>query len=140
MSRLVERQGNALDYVTDSKPLVHCISADYALGAGIAKQVVKKYNILSDLRSVGTGVYPDCIKTGNIINMVTKKYCWMKPTYETFVGALLKVKDICKENNINHVVMPRIGCGLDRLNWNQCREYIENYLVREGIDVDVYYL
>ena len=115
MSRLVERQGNALDYVTDSKPLVHCISADYALGAGIAKQVVKKYNILSDLRSVGTGVYPDCIKTGNIINMVTKKYCWMKPTYETFVGALLKVKNVCKENNIKLFIIKYNETKLERI-------------------------
>ena len=36
--------------------------------------------------------------------------------------------------------MPRIGSGLDRLDWATCKQYISKILVENDIDVDVYYL
>lgn len=34
-------------------------------------------------------------------------------------------------------VMPRIGSGLDRLDWATCKQYISNILVKNGINLDV---
>lgn len=36
--------------------------------------------------------------------------------------------------------MPRIGSGLDKLDWNECRRYIQEILVDGGINVEVYYI
>ena len=37
-----EKVGDVFEHITDETPLVHCISADYALGAGIAKTVEQR--------------------------------------------------------------------------------------------------
>lgn len=34
--------------------------------------------------------------------------------------------------------MPQIGCGLDRLDWNVCKQYIQDILVKNGISVRVW--
>lgn len=45
MARMTEQQGDVFNYVTNSTPIAHCISADYALGAGIAKEVERIYGV-----------------------------------------------------------------------------------------------
>ena len=49
--------------------------------------------------------------------------------------ALEKMKQICLENNIKKIAMPVIGCGLDRLNWNDVSEQIKD--VFADMDVEI---
>ena len=53
------------------------------------------------------------------LNLITKERYFHKPTIITMRHALEKMKQICLENNIKKIAMPVIGCGLDRLNWNE---------------------
>lgn len=135
-----EMQGNVLEHITSNSPVAHCISADYALGAGVARLIDNKYHVREVLIHIGTHTYPDCIKVGNVLNIVTKQYYWCKPTYQTFIGGLEKLREVCKEQGITYIVMPRIGSGLDRLDWNICKKCIQEILVDSGIQVTVYYL
>lgn len=32
----------------------------------------------------------------------------------------------CRELGVNEIAMPRVGCGLDRLNWNIVKGFIEH--------------
>ena len=120
--------------------MAHCISADYALGAGIAKDVECRYNVRNQLKRLNRRLCPDCIAVGNILNIVTKPRYWDKPTYDSFTKALIYTKEVCKKLGISHIVMPKIGCGLDGLDWTKCRQIIINTLVSYNIDVDVYEL
>lgn len=143
MSKLLEVKGDLLKSPLIEKPntmILHCVSADYALGAGVALQIELKYHIRSELKQIGKYSYPDCIATGNILNMVTKGAYWCKPTYDTFKMALELVLEYCKSHNVQILLMPRIGCGLDRLDWKVCKEIIQTYLVDNGIDCVVYTL
>lgn len=135
-----EQYGDVFEHVTDETPLVHCVSADYALGAGIAKQVENRFKVKRSLLTYGTHKYPDCLKVGNIINLVTKARYWNKPTYTDFCNSLKLLCILCKQKNIDTVVMPQIGCGLDKLDWNICKEYINNILVENEINVQVWKL
>jgi len=45
------------------------------------------------------------------------------------------MKQICLENNIKKIAMPVIGCGLDRLNWNDVSEQIKD--VFADMDVEI---
>lgn len=123
----------------------HCISADFALGAGIAKQFEEKYNMRHMLRmqygdkdvqvrwdwlSFG----PTCLPCSNVLNLVTKEKCFYKPTLKDLRTALEDMKLVCKESGITKVAMPRIGCGLDRLNWDDVLPMIED--VFEDTDID----
>ena len=121
-------------------PIVHCISADYVMGKGIALEIEKRYNIRASLKIYGSNKFPDCLVVNNIINMVTKPNYYNKPSYYSFEQALYLVALYCKQNNIERVAMPKIGCGLDRLDWEKCKGLIAKYLVNNNIDVTVYYI
>ena len=126
-----------------SSLLVHCISADFALGAGIAKRFASM-DVKRQLISMG-GRYKwegsgYCIITGskdgwNVANLVTKQYAYGKPTYNTLRQSLEHLKSICKEAGYSDLAMPTIGCGLDRLEWNKVKEIVKD--VFEDTDVNI---
>ena len=133
-----ETKGDLFLHSADRVP-VHCIAADHKMGAGIAVPMAEKFN----LRDAFTGMleYPACIYRNGVMNLVTKKYSscriaqrlgvpayMAKPTYESLTFALEKCADECRRQNITHLVMPRIGCGLDGLDWNKVKPIIEKTL------------
>ncbi len=116
--------------------LAHCISADFALGAGIAKEFDKRFNLRSKLfKQFPNGFYGyldrynilgECIfiQPDNIFNLVTKRNYYDKPTYESMKQALNMMSHIIQAFNINKIAMPTIGCGLDKLEWPKVRDII----------------
>lgn len=75
--RLVEEKRNLFD-VSEEYYLAHCISADFALGAGIAKKFNKRYNMRTELNSIfGISSIKDNIGKAllveRIFNLVTKE-------------------------------------------------------------------
>ena len=58
-----------------------------------------------------------CIKDGKVLNLVTKRNYWLKPTYETLQNSLNKLKNVVIAYDIHKIAMPQIGCGLDKLSW-----------------------
>lgn len=128
---------------------VHCISQDCALGAGIAKTFNHKYITLrNDLKEIIKKYklnypcaiyikYVDCNES--IMNMITKDKCYHKPTKEDFRESLGYVKDQCIERDIKRISMPKIGCGLDKLKWNEVREMIKEEFKDLDILIEVYY-
>lgn len=128
--------------------LVHCISEDCAMGKGIAKVFDKKFkgmkkDILWTLVENNLH-YPISImflgEDQNVINMITKKEYWHKPTYKTFEIALDDVVKICKKHNITKLGMPKIGCGLDRLQWGKVKTMIEDKFKDLDIEIIICYL
>ena len=112
--------------------LAHCISADFALGAGVAKQIDEAFHMRKMLNTDENDWYsweitgPACVPCGNVLNLVTKDKHWHKPTLNTLREALDDMKDIIRECGITKVAMPRIGCGLDRLDWADVKPMIES--------------
>lgn len=137
--------------------LVHCISSDFAMGAGIAKDFRDKYRIKAALCNkydqdewYGHGychivIHPSSPWT--VANLVTKKKYSDKPTYTTLKEALLSFKgqllrrypDISDEgeNPMLHIAMPLIGCGLDRLDWPQVSDMVKRVFKDLNIEVVV---
>lgn len=129
-----EVKGNLFDYYGKAF-LVHCVSADFALGAGIAKEFDRRYDIKSKLRLYQPNymtyykindIKGDVIFVGSIANLITKMHYWDKPTYESLGEALVKLANICKSNNLETLAMPLIGCGLDKLSWDKVSVMIQN--------------
>lgn len=75
-----------------------------------------------------------------VINMITKKKYWNKPTYESFTIALKEVRDICIARGIKYLAMPKIECGLDRFQWGKVREIIQEIFKNLDIEIEVRYL
>ena len=130
--------------------LVHCISADFKMGAGIAKvfNEMGTKEWLFDLYEEG---YPwngkgVCMYTWaanakdkykGVFHLITKEHYYEKPTYQTLKQALLKLKDSISPNyfDAKKLAMPKIGCGLDKLQWDKVKEII--YEVFSDCDVEI---
>lgn len=114
----------------------HCISGDFALGAGIAVQFNELYNMRKKLRDTyGSTTDNYAILVDNVFNLVTKKRAFHKPTYNSLREALEDMADQIETLGIEKVAIPQIGCGLDRLNWDIVKEMIEE--VFDSIEVEI---
>lgn len=124
--------------------LVHCISADLAMGAGIAKEFAKrgvKEQLVREYQDVEIG---DCLVSnatdwGIEFNLVTKEKYWQKPTYETMRMALEDAKWLYEEvlsyGITIKLAMPRIGCGLDKLEWSKVKAIIEEVFADTNVEI-----
>lgn len=123
----------------------HCISRDYALGAGIAVEFDKRYdmrNRLLKLAEEKTETLDEkCIEVENVFNLITKEKYWQKPSYNSLEESLLEMKEkLSKNKNIKKLVMPKIGCGLDRLSWDKVEPMVQEIFKDLDIEIVVCYL
>lgn len=125
--------------------LAHCISADFALGAGIAVAFNDRYNMRERLSETYNYCSED-FETGcsfqidEVYNLVTKKKAFHKPTYNNLADALYELKEQLEENGVTKLAIPKIGCGLDRLDWNEVKSLIEEIFEDTDIEILVCYL
>lgn len=118
--------------------LAHCISADFALGAGIAKTFDSVYNMKFKLyRHYDNYVYRggDALLIDNVFNLVTKAKCFQKPTYESLRESLEMMREQLELMNVTKLAMPWIGCGLDRLMRDNVYDIICE--VFEDMDIEI---
>ncbi|WP_187106735.1 macro domain-containing protein [Fusobacterium mortiferum] len=123
----------------------HCISRDYALGAGIAVEFDKRYdmrNRLLKLAEEKTETLDEkCIEVENVFNLITKEKYWQKPSYKSLEESLLEMKEkLSKNKNIKKLVIPKIGCGLDRLSWDKVEPMVQEIFKDLDIEIVVCYL
>lgn len=119
--------------------MAHCISRDYALGAGIAVEFRNKFKLTRENLIAGK-VYCNLSIVGNVFNLITKDKYWQKPTYASISGAIDNMKKCCVSMGVKKLIMPKIGCGLDRLSWGQVRNIIKDTFCETDIDIIVCYL
>jgi O-acetyl-ADP-ribose deacetylase (regulator of RNase III) len=55
---------------------------------------------------------------------ITKPRYFDKPTYASLERSLIAMRTHMQEHGVKLVSMPRIGCGLDGLLWNQVADLI----------------
>ena len=112
-----------------SYPFAHCISSDWAMGAGIAKTLENKYHIKRKTPKEWMGKYPSVseIDVGerHIYNLVTKEKYYHKPTLSNLKKTIINLKQLMEIGGIKKVAMPKIGCGLDRLQWGDVKQILE---------------
>ena len=62
------------------------------------------------------------------------------PSYEDLRQSLVAMRNHAEKNQVTHIAMPKIGCGLDKLEWNAVRTLIKNVFLQTDIQIDVYHL
>ena len=134
--------------------LCHCVSSDVEMGAGIAKTFrdigvrdeLKKFYALNGTPNWwgrGFAVFTNCGKEferhpKGVFNLVTKKRYYDKPTLHTVYDALLDAKCQMEFLKVNKLAMPRIGCGLDKLQWVFVKEIIKDVFKDTDVDILVF--
>ena len=130
--------------VSDDYYLTHCISEDFTLGAGIAVEFNKRFDMRRKLNEEFTDfsdymnhyrLQGECILIDRVLNLVTKQKYYHKPTYKSMKKALQFMKRVCEANNIQRVAMPLIGSGLDKLQWDKVSKIIQD--VFEDTDIEI---
>lgn len=135
--------------------LAHCISADYALGAGIAKTFRDRLKVKDALLKLnnkdswdGKGrceivrVQNESGETVYVANLITKCRYFYKPTYGSLKESLVDMKQKLAHDypEVRKIGMPLIGCGLDRLQWEKVSEIIKLVFEKTDYEVVVCYL
>lgn len=131
--------------VPEEYSLAHCISADFAMGKGIAVEFVKQFDMKRLLiERYGRGycehfrednVIGDCLREGKVFNLVTKERYWHKPTEESMRVALQKMKRLCDGYTIQKVAMPLTGAGLDKMNWGTVKDLMQEIFGNSDIEI-----
>lgn len=132
--------------VDTSYSLAHCIAEDALMGAGIAVEFVNRFpEMTRKLRQMplSTGnvvMYTPPGYDSHILNLITKERSNGKPTYESYQTAVRTLVDTVQRYSIKKIAMPKMGAGLDRLDWQECRKIILNEFENVDIEILVCYL
>jgi O-acetyl-ADP-ribose deacetylase (regulator of RNase III) len=123
--------------------LAHCVSACFHMNKGIAKTFKKRFGSVQDLLeqkktpgSVAVLKHQDNF----IYYLVTKEKFYQKPTMKSLEKSLVEMRDHCVQNNVTRLAMPRIGCGLDKLDWNKVQNLVSTIFQDTSIEIRVFIL
>lgn len=129
-------RGDILQKSEEHQSMLHCISADGAMRVGLAKQVVRKYPQLKELRKMNLRV-GSCvvyrIHGKYIYNLVTKKKCTDLPEYSDIKRALQIAKEHAVRNGVIQLLTPQLACGKDKRDWGIIRKMICDIFWDTGI-------
>lgn len=73
-----------------------------------------------------------------IYYLVTKEFTYDKPTYESLTSSLNAMKDHVVANDVKKIALPRIGCGIDGLEWDKVQAILQQVFKDLPIEITVY--
>ena len=87
-------------------------------------------------------VFPFWDQTGNryIYNLVTKTKCSEKPNLPTRFLTLEEMKSHARLYGISTIAIPKTGCGLDQMKWQEFVKLLRDILAYSSIEIVVYTL
>ena len=124
----------------------HCISADAKMSKGFADFLSHK---IPGLRStckkakllIGQ-VFPfwDSTSRRYIYNLVTKERFFDKPDLSTLLTTLEAMKSHATTNGVSTIAIPKLGCGLDKMNWQEVVKLLRDVFAYSDVHVVVFTL
>lgn len=127
------------DVFTFSTALAHAVSADLHMGAGVAVGFRQYFGCVEELLSQGKRVGEVAYLEHNghvIFYLITKQHYWEKViSLDTLLSCLFNLSALCISLGVKEVSMPRIGCGLDLLKFEDVLPRI--LAAFQGVDVKV---
>ena len=104
------------------------------------------YNLVKDFQRSGAIILPVDVKedllTGKLINttvynLVTKAYVYEKPTYDGFTAAIQRLKNCMVRDGKTKLAIPKLGCGIDGLEWERVKTIIQTTFAGTHINIVV---
>ena len=140
--RVLEKRGDLFS-CDKSFSLAHCVSEDLEMSKGIAKIFKNKFCGVPELmkQDKTTGDVATLQRGGRFIYyLVTKDRYFQKPTYGSLESSLVAMRRHAVQYGVRNVAMPKIGCGLDKLDWGRVRSLIETVFDDTDIHFTVFCL
>ena len=123
--------------------LGHCVSKDFFMRKGIAKDFRKKFRRVEELKSQNIMVGGVAILKHQgrfLYYLVTKEKYNDEPTYGDLQKSLLSMKCHALKHNVSAINLPKIGCGLDGLHWPTVSNMLKDTFFGTEIMITVYIL
>lgn len=127
-------------------PLEHLLSSDFnivilfiriILTCDFRKMFGRVGDLLNQRKTVGEVAYLE--HDGRyIFYLITKKFSYAKPNLETMSQALKSLRDHCEKLNVKKLAMPLIGCGLDKLRWEDVKQQLCDEFCQTDVEILVY--
>lgn len=149
--KFTEVKGDLFTIGTDFL-LAHCISSDFAMGAGIARTFRDYYGVKDNLLRTGRKnewngngycIITDSCEDGKtlwqVANLITKDKVLHKPMYDSLRQALEDMKCQCVALGRKQIAMPLIGCGLDGLSWDRVSVIIKDVFADFDGEIIIYH-
>jgi len=139
-------RSDKLNYIADNLfnapkdvPLAHCVAADFHMSGGIALTFKEVYGNVDKLTAQKKQVGENALLRSDrrIYYMVTKSRTVDKPTYQALERCLDNLFSDCMKNGSKRIAMPKIGCGIDGLEWGIVSAMISDKFI-DHIAVDIY--
>ena len=101
----------------------HCISADARMKKGftdfLSDRILGLSSTCRKAKFFTRQVFPIWDSTGKryLYNLVTKERYCDKPNLSTLSKTLEAMKSHANMNSVSTIAIPKLGCGLDQMNW-----------------------
>lgn len=130
--------------------LAHCISSEFGMFGGIVVEFNKRWDMKNVLlkkygdqqinfRIHGAAVFPEEVIHNGVktvvYNLVTKLTVAHRPTYKSLEKSLILMKEHMVVSGFTKLAIPKIGCGIDGLDWSIVKDMIIQ--VFEGTDIEI---
>jgi O-acetyl-ADP-ribose deacetylase (regulator of RNase III) len=158
MGRLIEQSGNLFD--SSAIAYAHGVNTAGLMGAGIAVEFKRRWpdmyqyykKLCGGPLIVGDTVVADQLRPGSmmswetmsnnprwIFNIASQDRPGPYARLEWFESGLRRVLDFAKEfPTISLIAMPRIGCGIGGLAWDDVKEILDFYVRFYNVDIEVF--
>jgi hypothetical protein len=152
LPKIADRTG---DVTACSGAIAHCISSDLHQSAGVARVVCLKrtYNRPSTWGMPGSAKQPQPHLLGTVLvnvnpqlpselvfNLITKLHYFHHGDYPHLRLALCALRHEIITRNLHVLAIPKIGCGLDRLNWPIVLKMLRDTFAGLPLTINVYSL
>ena len=112
------------------------------MGKGIAVAFKSKFGGVAELkaqaRKVGEVAVLQPTKGKFVYYLITKPRYFHKPTYGDLEASLTAMASHMSSHNVSALAMPRIGCGLDGLDWPKVEAMIRKVFGKMNVSITVY--
>ncbi|KAM8709599.1 hypothetical protein ACLKA7_016413 [Drosophila subpalustris] len=121
--------------------MCHCVAADLRMGKGIAVKFRNKFGQMAALQK--QNVQPGGVailqhQERYIYYLITKQSSWGKPTYQLLHSSLSAMQQHMAKHKVQKLALPRIGCGLDGLNWTKVKDMLVEIFGADTTELVVY--
>lgn len=131
------------DLLASPYPIVHCVSANYKFGVGVAYQIEQKWHIKEKLFSEHPNPAVGCMipvwaQSKLICNLVTKDWHSKKPTFYTLGKSLRSLRAYLREQGILEIAAPRLASGHDRLPFPEVEALLRRNFQNDNLTLYIY--
>ena len=141
--RLDEVRGDLFS-VADDVSLGHCVAEDLRLGRGIAVAFKERFGGVDDMRSQNVGIGGvAALRRGRrfVYALVTKpRSSGTYPTMAAMRACLQALKTRMARDGVTRLAVPRLGCGLDKLDWPAVSALLREVFADTDASITVYSL